>query len=153
MSLNHKRIGHELMDLVNYCGPINVETQYGEHTSESKCVIKLTLLNLNVKFVLDNSYPFAPPKHVFVNDKDYIRIIAQSISKLSKIGIEKGYAKCFCCDSLLCRDKWSAQIQLTRLYSEIEQVITAKQKIMHVYFSRQIACEKLTHDIPIEHYL
>ena len=153
MSLNNKRIGYELMDLVNYCGPINIETQHGKHMSDSKCIITLVLLNLKVDFILDNRYPFAPPAKVFVNSKDYIRIVNESIPKLYRIGLEIGCPQCFCCSSLLCADRWSTQVQLTRLYSEIEDVILKKQKIMHIYFCRQIACEKLTHDIPIEYYL
>ena len=154
MSLNNKRIGFELMELVNYCGPISIETHYDEqHSSKSRCIIKIMLFDLEVRIELDNNYPFSPPIATCVNNKDYIKIVCKSMPKFRVIGLENGYPKCFCCDSLLCADKWASSVHLTKLYHEIKDVIRKKLNIIHIYYCRKLATDKLTHDIPLEAYL
>ena len=148
-----KRIGYEIMELVNYCGPVTVETDNDDHSSSLRYTIRMSLEDLNIRFILDNRYPFSPPRSVFVNDKDYIRIVGQSIARFSQIGVEQHLPKCFCCESLICADRWGPSVGLVKLYGEIKDVIRKKKQIMHTWFCRQIASEKLTYDIPLENYL
>ena len=152
MTMTSKRVGHEVIELVNYCGPVCVDTRYTDH-HELKYVVKVDLDNIHVEFMLDRRFPFSPPCQVLVNKKDYQDILRTSITCLSQLGIEKGFPKCFCCESLMCLDRWTASVGLVKLYTEIKDVISKKQQIMHIWFSRKLAAEKLTHDIPIEDYL
>ena len=151
--MNSKRIGYEIMELVNYCGPVTVETDNDDHSSSSRYTIRMSLKDLNIRFILDNRYPFSPPRSVFVNDKDYIRVVGQSITRFSQIGVEQHFPICFCCESLICPDRWVPTTGMVKLCGEIKSVIEKKKLIMHIWFCRQVASEKLTYDIPLEHYL
>lgn len=151
--MTSKRIGHEIMELVNYCGPVTVETDNDDQSSDLRYSIKISIDDLYINFILDKRYPFSPPRSVLVNNKDYTRIVARSIARFSQIGIEQGLPKCFCCESLTCADRWGPSVGLVKLYCEIKDVIKKKKHIMHVWFCRQIASEYLTYDVPLEIYL
>lgn len=153
MSYNRKRIGHEVMELVSYCGPVNVSSRHNDATGVTTCLIRIMLFDLEVVFEVGSRYPFTSPVNTLINGKDYYRLVGRSMDRFRRIGQEIGYPRCFCCDSLLCDGRWSPAVHLTRLYQEMKDVVTKKQHIMHVYFCRRIAAEKLTHDIPLELYL
>ena len=152
MTMTSKRVGHEVIELVNYHGPVSLETRHIE-TEELVYIIRIIDNSIDVSFMLDRRFPFSPPRVVLVNKKDYIDILKTSIVSFSQIGIEKGFPRCFCCESLTCVDRWNPSISLVKLYTEIKDVISKKQQIMHIWFSRKLAAEKLTYDIPIEIYL
>ena len=152
MTMASKRVGHEVIELVNYCGPVSLESQ-NTQSEELVYVVKIAGNNIDVSFILDRKFPFSPPCRTLVNNKDYLHILRQSMTKFSQLGIEKGFPRCFCCESLTCLDRWNASVGLVRLFTEIKDVISKKQQIMHIWFSRKLAAEKLTHDIPIENYL
>ena len=147
-----KRVGHEVIELIHYCGPISLETQNIE-SNKLVYVVKLNIDDIDIVFMLDQRYPFSPPSRILVNNKDYLRVLGQSITKFSQLGIEQGFPKCFCCESLTCSDRWNPSVGLVKLYTEIKDVISKKQRIMHIWFCRQIASGKLTYDVPLENYL
>lgn len=152
MTMTSKRVGHEVIELVNYCGPVSLETQNTE-SGDLVYMVSVASDSINISFILDRRFPFSPPYQVLVNNKEYLDILKTSIVTLSQLGIEKGFPKCFCCESLMCADRWNASVSLVKLFTEIKDVISKKQQIMHIWFSRKLAAEKLTHDIPIENYL
>ena len=147
-----RRLGHEAIELIHYCGPISLETQ-NIGSDELVYVVKINTDDIDVSFTLDRNFPFSVPRHISVNNKDYLRVLGQSITKFSQLGIEQGFPRCFCCESLTCSDRWNASVGLVKLYTEIKDVISKKQRIMHIWFCRQIASEKLTYDVPLENYL
>jgi len=153
MNMTSKRIGYEVMELVNYCGPVGIETEQDTNSTDMRYVIKLSLNDLAIRIVFNNRYPFSPPYNINVNNKDYIKIVRQSITKFSQIGIEQNFPKCFCCESFTCADRWGPSVGLVKLCGEIKDVVLKKQLIMHIWFCRRIASEKLTYDIPLENYL
>ena len=152
LAMVSRRVGHEIIELAHYCGPVSVETKHIDEHGLGY-VVKIDTDTLEISFMLDRRYPFSPPYKVLVNNKEYLDILRTSITSLSQLGIEKGFPRCFCCESLICLDRWSASVGLVKLYTEIKDVISKKRHIMHIWFSRKLAAEKLTHDIPIEDYL
>ncbi|MHA2082125.1 MAG: hypothetical protein ACXABD_00085 [Candidatus Thorarchaeota archaeon] len=152
LAMVSRRVGHEAIELIHYCGPISLETQ-NIGSDELVYLVKLKIDDMDVAFMLDRNFPFSPPRRILVNNKDYIRVLGQSITRFSQLGIELGFPRCFCCESLTCSDRWNASVGLVKLYNEIKDVISKKQLIMQIWFCRQIASDKLTYDVPLENYL
>tara|TARA_A100001015_G_scaffold201903_1_gene225442 strand:+ start:118 stop:582 length:465 start_codon:yes stop_codon:yes gene_type:complete len=144
-----RRIGIEIIDTALMYNLVNVK-----YNEQSECVtIGMVVCDLDLKIELDKNFPFTPPRSITINNKNYVDILLISPSKLRNIGLEYGYPKCFCCVSLMCNDRWNPSSRIPDLYEEIKQVITLKRKTLLIYYSRIIACNRLTHDIPLESYL
>ena len=127
MSVAVRRLGLEISMLSDHVGEVTYEK-----------------INTNVNGRRDD---------IRVNDKLYESFLKNNIIAFKTIAKEYAYPPCFCCVSITCPNKWGPSIHLKDLVSEITEVIKQKQHIMHIYFCRQVACECLTYDIPLECYL
>ena len=107
----------------------------------------------NYEFYIDNKYPFKCPFKIIVNNKDYYMHALYLIPKFKKLLKKLDNKECLCCSSITCQDKWSPAKRLWQLVDEGDEMIAIKQKIFYLYYTRLIAENFLTHDIPLERYL
>ena len=155
MSVAVRRLGLEISMLSDHVGEVTYEkinTNVNGRRDDIRICFSIEL-GINVVMCIDHRYPFSSPYLITVNDKLYESFLKNNIIAFKTIAKEYAYPPCFCCVSITCPNKWGPSIHLKDLVSEITEVIKQKQHIMHIYFCRQVACECLTYDIPLEGYL
>ena len=103
-------------------------------------------------FYIDANYPFKNPEKIFLNNNNYLNTL-KLIKPFRKLLKETSNVECLCCHSLTCQNNWTPCKRLWELVDEGDRVILMKKKIFYLYYARKIACDFLTHDIPIESYL
>ena len=155
MSVAVRRLGLEISMLSDHVGEVTYEkinTNVNGRRDDIRICFSIEL-GINGVMCIDHRYPFSSPYLITVNDKLYESFLKNNIIAFKTIAKEYAYPPCFCCVSITCPNKWGPSIHLKDLVSEITEVIKQKQHIMHIYFCRQVACECLTYDIPLEGYL
>ena len=92
----------------------------------------------NIKFELDSTYPFYPPK-VWIQDIPYKQYrMNHSSTKIQKYYAELGY-ECLCCCTIIKQENWSPIYQMCKVLEEIDQLNLIKQ-----YIKYKIATEEIT---------
>ena len=163
MTVAVRRLGMELDILSDYVGRISFEkinrnasgggSGGGSSKKQRDIRISFSFGGLDITIYIDNRFPFACPYNICVNNMCYENLLKNNVACFKDIISEYGYPSCFCCVSVTCSDKWGPNIHLKDIVDEIKDVIDKKQHVMYVYFCRQIACERLTYDVPLELYL
>ena len=156
MSVAVRRLGLEISMLSDYVGQVTYEkinTNVNGRQDDIRICFSIDSSGISVVMCIDHRFPFSSPYLITINDRMYESFLKNNIPAFKKIAKEYAYPPCFCCVSVTCPDKWGPSIHLKDLVSEITEVIKQKQHIMHIYFCRQVACECLTYDIPLERYL
>jgi hypothetical protein len=155
MSLCQPRIGREIFLLTEKYGEVISKVDPGHFEGDATCIIMIIINDLDVelKIILDNRYPFVPPRDIFVNGNDYRKIINDTNHPLRDIYTEYQYPENSNIASIIFHNNWYTGKQLTDIYDEVLNVIKKKQHVLNIYYCRKLASQWLTHDIPLEHYL
>lgn len=128
--LSHRRISHELVDLIPVYKSISVLYEEGR--------ISVTINNINFK--ISTNYPFCPPD-IFVNDKTYIYFIIPPTKRIDRLFKElnmcnknKNRKCCLYCSSIImnCSVMWRPTTTIALIMDEIEWVKETKQKIKYM---------------------
>lgn len=155
MSLCQPRIGREIFMLMDKYGLVTSQIRTGHIDADTICIITIIIqdLDIELKIILDNRYPFSPPQHIFINGKDYSKMITGFYYPLRDIYIEYQYQVYSCITSIINRDNWYPGRQLVDICDEVTTIIKNKKHVLNIYYCRKLATQWLTHDIPLEHYL
>ena len=101
-------------------------------------IIEINLLfdNYNIIILLDEDYPFYPPKKININNLDVNCYINSNITLLLKKYFD---VVCIKCESLLCENKWNPTCKLINIVNEqikyynyinsIRNILEIKKKI------------------------
>jgi len=107
---------------------------------------------LQVKFIISSEYPFKPPE-VKIGKYDYKSLLRKpSYIKQSYVENVMGIT-CMCCDTIICRNNWSVQCNLSDILHEIKKFWKFKKKIIEVFHCRKIVDKYFGHYLPIEEFL
>jgi len=130
-----KRLSSEIHDLLKTVDSITVTYEKNKST--------ITFPN-NIRFELDNNYPFCPPR-VWIKDIPYKEYrINHSSQRIQTYYADLGY-ECLCCCTMIKTENWSPIYQMSKVLEEIDQLNAIKQ-----YVKYKIATEEITkhHELP-----
>ena len=87
------------------------------------------------EILVDDSYPFSPPKAFFLpNHREWKKSVMKiyRLSYYSRKEMEEisEYVGCLCCHSLICNDNWAAHKNIMDLANEIEIIMLLRQRIV-----------------------
>ena len=103
-------------------------------------------------FLIDNKYPFNPPRIIY-NNNPYSELL-RSPSIRFNIYLEKVFnKKCLCCSSLNCKYNWSPGINLSMIINDINKMRNIRRIIIKNILIDQIKDNYLNPDIVILEYL
>ena len=77
-------------------------------------IIEILIYNINIKFYINQYYPFKKPYKITINNRLYIDILTNLHCDIIKKMYHK---KCLCCESILCT--WGPTLKLENLIEEI----------------------------------
>ena len=104
-------------------------------------------------FIIDNSYPFVPPK-IFFQGRPYIDFLKVNYSnKIFNLFKKITGKDCLCCNSFNCRDKWSPDITLKKIIDEICLFKLEKRKVLNKLLADKIKNKYLIDDINLDEWL
>ena len=138
MCIVSKRLAKEIPHITRKYGAISIiPNEY-----KFNRVVKLK----NIKLKLDDNYPFKPPC-VFVNDRNYINLLATVPlyvqEELRNIGIH-----CLCCKSIICAARWNPAIKLIDIIDEYFDNKKLINKFINKKYIR-LVCESKRINCPI----
>lgn len=106
----------------------------------------------NYCFILNNNYPFNPPK-LLINNIPYKDFLLKSSIKYRNLIINMSGLKCLCCYNIMSREKWSPAMTLINIIDEINLFRTYKRNIINKIIADKIKNKYLINDIDIESWL
>jgi ubiquitin-protein ligase len=107
--------------------------------------------NKSYKFTVSKNYPFHPPKLKINNEYLTYNTIQSELFKIilkEYIGI-----KCFCCESILCKNNWSPALTLKHVLLDSDKIKTATTKVINIIMVNVIKRKYFFDDIPIIEWL
>lgn len=143
----NNRIKYELGEL--YVIYNNVSIKWNK---ENKVIIEISNDNNNIKFILDESYPFSAPNALInnVNYNDFVKLPSFRMKELLYKNFNK---KCLCCSSLLHCNNWTPTRKFTVVVDEIITIQTFKKNICNILLIDKIKEKYLNRDIEIQKFL
>jgi hypothetical protein len=117
---------------------------------EEKKEIRIELYNNQDKkycFVIDEHYPFRPPKKFNCNNVPYIEILRIPSQKFYNELKTINGKECFCCHSITCPNNWGPAHQLALIIKESKEFIRIKQAIIEKIVAKHIVEKYLVSDI------
>ncbi len=106
----------------------------------------------NYNFIMDNQYPFRPPKIIY-NNKPYYNLLKLPSKRFTSV-LEKIYNNsCICCKSLDCKYNWSPAITMNLIIKDISKTRKLKRYIVIYILQMQIKDKYLVDDIDLIGYL
>ena len=134
-----KRLGAETQSLKETCSSISISIDENKGLPIVNVVNEENFEINNVRFYVDEHFPFRPPERITVNEIEYHGVMLKSTDATFKKTLKKltGY-DCLCCQSYLCESNWSPSIRLNDLVSEIRTMQAHKKNV-----ERQIEFDKL----------
>ena len=103
-----------------------------------------------------NSYPFRPPR-VTCNGIDmqmyYKDLFSSKIQSYEKDCQELSGSNCWCCDTILCKNKWHNQRRIVDIVDEFKKFHHCKKRAGERYWCKLIAKYLLIEHLPIYEYL
>jgi len=113
---------------------------------------KTLILNIDTS----NSYPFNPPKFM-CDGKDgqlyYKHLFDSTFESYKKDCMELSGSSCWCCDTILCKDKWHCQNRIIDIVAEFKKFHYCKKRAGERFWCRLIAKYLLIEHLPIYEYL
>lgn len=107
----YKRVNKEIELLKEKYNILNYSENYNE--------IIIHIDYDNIKIILNDHYPFKPPK-MYINDIDYIQYLvnlqntkADKLKELDEI--------CLCCKTILCHNNWKPAFKITQIIDEYDR--------------------------------
>jgi hypothetical protein len=86
-------------------------------------------LDNEYSFVIDEYYPFRPPREFYYNQISYIDTLKlPSQSFINQLKAING-SECFCCSSFMCRNNWGPAVGLNEIILEFKKNIEIKKQI------------------------
>jgi len=147
-----RRVGPEIIDLSEMVSTTTLSWRENGDLDITVDGVK-NLERAKVTITISDHYPFVAPDAT-VNSKPYSRMLCHKVGKLRSIEQELNTSnECLCFRSVTCDNNWYPGLSVSSLLCEIVENLQTRQKILHIYFSRVIASQFLTHDVPIEKYL
>tara|TARA_B110000967_G_C18810727_1_gene523439 strand:+ start:673 stop:1125 length:453 start_codon:yes stop_codon:yes gene_type:complete len=113
---------------------------------------KTLILNIDTS----NSYPFCPPKVTCdgIGIKLYYKdLFHTSIRSYEKDCMKLSDTSCWCCDTILCKDKWDNQKRIVDIVNEFKKFHHCKKRAGERYWCKLIAKYLLIEHLPIYEYL
>ena len=92
--------------------------------------IQLFIGDKNVILELSKSWPFHPPKNVYINGKS-VKLELLPIRLADSYRIQ--YNRCPCCACHILGRNWNITITVKQI---IDQYITIKQRLWHIYYKK-----------------
>lgn len=125
---------------ISHISNINYETLNTNEIMNIKYNILLFPIDINiiVKIVYNNMYPFHSPK-IYVNKCKYANLLKINIRKVFQEIYGKEY--CLCCTSILCRENWGPTLDTKHIINEIVENILIKSRIVNILHLQKI-CQK-----------
>ena len=106
----------------------------------------------NYGFIIDNKYPFHPPR-ILYNNKPYSNLLKLPSYRFGDYSQKLYDKKCLCCNSLDCKYNWSPGINLTMIINDINKNRKYKRDIIRTILIDQIKDKYLIDDIDILTYI
>jgi ubiquitin-protein ligase len=105
-------------------------------------------------FIIDNNYPFVPPK-IFFQNRPYIDFLKVNHSSKELFHLFKKITgkECLCCHSFNCRDRWSPAITIKIIINEICWFKQEKRKVLNKLLADKIKNKYLIDDINLDEWL
>tara|TARA_B100000242_G_C42899436_1_gene417199 strand:+ start:96 stop:695 length:600 start_codon:yes stop_codon:yes gene_type:complete len=168
-NIRHKRIKNEL--LTYYSLSLGVKNNfYGRfiknydvkiidihiENNEINATFLLPVTNekktlVNIIFTKQCYYPFKPPNVKIFNSFDYISLLKIDPTQLNKMGIT--HTSCLCCSSILCKNNWNIQKNLSDVFNEIQENLKIKSRLIDRFFAQKIVDTKFGFFIPLVEFL
>jgi ubiquitin-protein ligase len=103
-------------------------------------------------FILDNNYPFKPPK-LLINNINYKKFCMRSSNLYYDLFYKISGIRCMCCYNLLAYDKWSPGNKLVDVIKEINTFRQYKKNLIYKIMVDKIKNKYLINDIDLESWL
>jgi hypothetical protein len=130
----------------------SLSIKYNNEKYELYLKDKLNYKYNNYCFIIDNNYPFRPPK-LLINNIEYKKFLMNSTIKYRDIFTKMSGRKCLCCDNILSNERWSPAITLIKIIDEINIFREYKKNIIYKIMIDKIKNKYLINDIDIESWL
>jgi ubiquitin-protein ligase len=150
--LLQKRIKKEIDHLVllNMCdeNEINVTASTFDYVIRIKNIVDKHYY----EFKVTNNFPFTPP-NIHINKKPLI--FNHGLNNTAYSDALKKYTgiKCFCCETILCRDNWSPAFTFKHILDDIEKYKHANRQVVNRAIIDVIKRKYLIDDINIVEWL
>lgn len=138
-----KRVCSETKSLKETCSSISISIDGNKGLPIVNVVNEENGEINNVRFYVDEHFPFRPPERITVNEIEYQGVMLKSTDTTFKKTLKKltGY-DCLCCQSYLCESNWAPSIKLNDLVLEIREMQAHKKNV-----ERQIEFDKLNNNM------
>lgn len=108
--------------------------------------------NNNYTFIINNNYPFDPPK-LKINDQGSYEFFNLRTNKFKNTLKYISGIECMCCNTYLCKNNWSPKITLDKIVDQIEYYKKIKYFIFIKHIVDKIKETYLNKDIDLESWL
>tara|TARA_B100000795_G_scaffold267399_1_gene252140 strand:+ start:2096 stop:2608 length:513 start_codon:yes stop_codon:yes gene_type:complete len=102
--------------------------------------------HVHLTFDFKKPYPFYSPEVKLFN-YDYKSMLRMDVSRLNLEG------NCLCCDSILCRNNWNVQRNLSVLFDEIHKNLNLKIRLSDLIICNHIVEQIFGTYLPIDTFL
>ena len=103
-------------------------------------------------FILNENYPFSPPM-LEINNIPYKQFLISKTQKYNKLMKQMSGLECMCCNNILCNDRWSPAITITKIVDEINIFRNYKKNIIYKIMIDKIKDKYLIFDIDLDSWL
>jgi hypothetical protein len=147
-----KRIVNELVEFkkTGACIHVVFEENFSNFNNSTIKIYIIPNEGYNIySFTITRSYPFNPPIHFNINNKDYKQFLKINSSKtIEELRTYYGI-QCLCCSSIYCSGKWSPGLSLKNFINEFKKMKNYRRDIITRLLVKKIVDKYLVTDLHV----